>query len=714
MRTLVLALSSTVFAIQGCSAGADDDDGNGGGSVSPNADDDGDGISNADEGNGDTDGDGTLDKADTDSDGDGVLDEDEAGDDDLATPPVDSDEDGVPDFQDTDSDDNGILDADDDFEGDVDDDGKPNAIDLDDDGDGIVDAVELDNGQPVDTDDDGTPDYQDVDSDGDGINDAVEYTDDPDGDGIPNYLDLDSDGDGIDDAVEGTADPDEDGLSNFLDGDSDNDGLPDNKEAEAGTDPTNPDTDGDGDSDLVEVILHEICVMDPDSCNGDPDPLDPGVGVSVEDFVFVLPFEDPEQDKDLDFETKVRKADIHFSVDITGSMSEEIDNLKNGITQVITQVSNPVSGIPDSAFGVSAFADFPVDPYGGGGDQPYSLRQRITTVPAEALAGVNTLVLQGGNDTPESNYEGLFQAASGVGLSPWIPVFDAMLGYDAAKHGLIGGAGFREGALPMVIEVTDARAHTNAGNQTLNCEGGFQLPLMYNPSSVPGAHGEFQATAVAQGNGIRVIGLASNSEPVTSVCNPRGHLVPLAEATGAVVPPASFTDPITGRPAGCALTDCCTGIGGVGRAPNAAGECPLVFDIEANGAGAFTSLIVTAVRALTQFSRLDVSAETNSTIQLATNGTPVDPADFIKGIMAISLAPEPAEGTMIDAATQTFLDVLPGAIAKFNVLAENDFLEESTQTQVFTLKIDVVGDDITVLDQRQVVIIVPAKFTGPE
>jgi hypothetical protein len=30
---------------------------------------------------------------------------------------------------------------------------------------------------------------------------------------------------------------------------------------------------------------------------------------------------------------------------------------------------------------------------------------------------------------------------------------------------------------------------------------------------------------------------------------------------------------------------------------------------------------------------------------------------------------------------------------------------------VFTLKIDVVGDQVTVLDQRQVVIIVPAKFS---
>ena len=70
--------------------------------------------------------------------------------------------------------------------------------------------------------------------------------------------------------------------------------------------------------------------------------------------------------------------------------------------------------------------------------------------------------------------------------------------------------------------------------------------------------------------------------------------------------------------------------------------------------------------------------------------------------------------TQIDAPTQTFLDVLPGAIAKFNVAAENTFLPGAPQTQVFTLTIDVVGDQVTVLDQRQVLIIVPAEFNAPQ
>lgn len=59
----------------------------------------------------DTDDDGVPDWRDDDSDGDGILDVDEAGDDDLTTPPIDTDMDGTPDFRDRDSDNDGLPDA---------------------------------------------------------------------------------------------------------------------------------------------------------------------------------------------------------------------------------------------------------------------------------------------------------------------------------------------------------------------------------------------------------------------------------------------------------------------------------------------------------------------------------------------------------------------------------------------------------------------------
>ena len=58
----------------------------------------------------DVDGDNVLDALDDDSDGDGWFDAEEAGDDDLSSPPVDTDDDGIADFRDTDSDGDGIDD----------------------------------------------------------------------------------------------------------------------------------------------------------------------------------------------------------------------------------------------------------------------------------------------------------------------------------------------------------------------------------------------------------------------------------------------------------------------------------------------------------------------------------------------------------------------------------------------------------------------------
>ena len=46
-------------------------------------------------------------------------------------------------------------------------------------------------------------------------------------------------------------------------------------------------------------------------------------------------------------------------------------------------------------------------------------------------------------------------------------------------------------------------------------------------------------------------------------------------------------------------------------------------------------------------------------------------------------------------------------LATFDVKAENTILMQAADPQVFTLKIRVIGDGITVLDTRQVVIIVP-------
>ncbi len=298
---------------------------------------DGDTIADRDEGGGatDTDGDGTPDLRDTDSDGDGLPDAFEAGDADLATPPVDSDGDGTPDFRDLDSDDNGRADR---LEGagDADGDGTPDAADPDDDGDLLLDVEELGptatDEQPRDSDGDGVPDFRDQDADGDGILDRDEGSADPDGDGLGNYLDLDSDGDGLVDAVEAgdgdletpPVDTDGDGTPDVLDLDSDDDGLVDDLEAAEGTSPTRADTDDDGVTDLIERAAGS-------------DPRDPEESPRTRgDFVFVVPFEgDPDPPVDtLAFRSSIRAADVYFSFDTSTTMAAEAAALRSATTGV--------------------------------------------------------------------------------------------------------------------------------------------------------------------------------------------------------------------------------------------------------------------------------------------------------------------------------------------------------------------------------------------
>jgi hypothetical protein len=556
---------------------------------------------------------------------------------------------------------------------------------VDTDGDTINDCNE--GGPTVDTDSDGTPNAQDTDSDGDGISDATEA-----GDTNPTTPPRDSDGDG---------DPD------FVDQDSDNDGLRDDQETAAGTDPTNPDTDGDGDSDLVEVTIHELCVRNPSTCNGDPDPLNPGVGVSPLDYVFILPYEDPQQNRPLDFGTDVSIADVHFAMDTTASMGGEITALRNSLSgTVIPGITDPVNGIPNTAFGVSRYEDFPVGGYGGTTDLPFQLHQRITTVVADVQAGVNALSLRSGADVPESGWESMYRVATGGALS-WsggsVAAFDPNTGgpqaaqaYNPATHGLLGGVGFRAGALPVLVHITDARSH----DTTTLPGGSCQSSDVYG--GTVSAHSKAAAIAALQARGIRVVGVSSTA--FTGGCNPRPDLVEAATATGAQVPPTAWD---ASRPAGCGAGQCCTGINGAGQAP-VGGLCPLVFDVDSNGGGLGTS-IVTAIKALANFAVLDVSTRKNSMPQPNAFGGTTDPSVFITDIIPVNLTPVPSGGIRLDPTGRIFLDVLPGTTATFDVQARNTVLMQARDAQVFTLQIEVLGDGITVLSTRQVVIIVPPR-----
>lgn len=105
--------------------------------------------------------------------------------------------------------------------------------------------------------------------------------------------------------------------------------------------------------------------------------------------LFVLPYADTTgpQTASLVLSTAVRKLDVFFNVDTTGSMGSPIANLQSSL--VSTVVPGITIQVPDTYFGVGSFEDFPLAPFGEAScnyfgpsdpDQPFTLLAEMTSV----------------------------------------------------------------------------------------------------------------------------------------------------------------------------------------------------------------------------------------------------------------------------------------------------------------------------------------------
>ncbi len=602
---------------------------------------------------------------DGDADGDGIPDSVER----PGGVAVDTDKDGTPDYLDEDSDGDGIPDSvecPDQPCRDTDGDGIPDYRDTDSDGDHIPDSVECDSLPCHDTDGDGAPDYLDLDSDGDGIPDLIEGKGDRDGDGVPDYRDTDSDDDGILDSIECPAQPcadsDGDGVPNYSDTDSDSDGLSDAEEFALGTDPTNEDTDGDGVSDLAEVSYGS-------------DPTDQQSTIPPEDFYVVLPYAPgDEEERHLDFSTAIQKADILFLLDLSGSMSGEMTNIKNNLTATI--IPGITAAIPNAAIGLATFDDWRGinnDPeHLSFDDHIYTLVQTPTTDTSAitgAVAGLSYL----SNGGQEPQIEALYQAATGEGFTgkfdykyvsppyhwaatfyPQIPAKDC-----TGATGDIGGACFREQAMPIFVMMTDeafTAAVTNPNYFVWDTTPPYQSP-----------HTRDEAIAAMNTIQAKFIGISS-FEPLGWNYDPKPDLTAVCLGTGS--------------------TD-----------ENGA---PFVYEIGADGSQ-MSLQIVNAIAELTQKVRIDVTTDSLS----LPNPLQVDATQFIKAVTPLSATP--ADGYQSKDSTM-FYGVKPGITVTFSVRFENDFFEPTgPQATLFRAQITVLGDG-ALLDIREVLIIVPGKI----
>jgi len=464
-----------------------------------------------------------------------------------------------------------------------------------------------------------------------------------------NGSDADADADNDSD---GDTDISDDGSTSNPEADSDGDGLSDKWEEQNGTDPNNPDTDGDGVSDLAEVVAGT-------------DPKDPGSNPQKQgNFYFLVPYQaEPSPLKDaLVFSTDIQMADLFILEDTTGSMSMAISQLKRDLRKVI--IPQAATIIPDIWFGVGRFDDYPTGGYGGTGDMVFELMTRTTDDPAKAQAAVNLLHVNDGQDTPESQVAAMWATATGKGLGTYLA--DAT----GCASDEIGYPCFRKGAVPILMLISDAPFHNG--------------PSSYSPytgiTPVPPVYAE----AVQALNDIhaRVIGIK-------------------------VAPPMNIGGAIVTTHMNKIATDTGT-VDGSGK--------PLVFDVTFAGAGlgsdivnAIATLAKQVPMAISAKARDDTSDAVDATvfidhIEPNTTGGKPDPQDPTK-ICVDGLSTSDSDG---DGVADQFPAVAPGTPVCFDIIVrKNVTVPATSKPEVYKAFVDVMGDQSTVLDTREVFFLVP-------
>jgi hypothetical protein len=299
-------------------------------------------------------------------------------------------------------------------------------------------------------------------------------------------------------------------------------------------------------------------------------------------------------------EATVDKVDVFLLFDDTGSFAGQVPSVVSVFNQIVADLQAALPGV-DFAFGVGRFEDYGGPGTGFSGEtttgRPFVLNQALIRTATAGFMGAMANALSNtapgfGGDGPESALEGLWQIATGLGFdgdgngssndsgpagalttqtSPGnsgdVPAFSTYVG---VSDGSLGGAGWRPGALHLIILATDIctvapfngtpgipATVTGAGGSgepvsTFACSsttpGSSRFGFVSNAKSlaantVTGAIAPLGAAMVQEtvtalnALGIRVIGLAPGSTPTSSPgpsFGPSVFLSALARLTGAV------------------------------------------------------------------------------------------------------------------------------------------------------------------------------------
>ncbi len=215
-------------------------------------------------------------------------------------------------------------------------------------------------------------------------------------------------------------------------------------------------------------------------------------------------------------------VDLGLIVDTTGSMSSTLYSLD------VFAISDGLSAaVPDLQLGLAEYQDYNFGGYGSGSDKPFQYLVGMTTSISAVDLAASGMSASGGGDGPESTLEALYQALVGDGydqncngsydssddVRPFVDsADDAFSGgesgvYDASTPGIGtgGGLGFRDGATPVLVYITD--------NYLRDPDDGYGTP-----GGCPLDAGSSDVVAAASDAGAWLVGMSvGGSTPVTQM-----------------------------------------------------------------------------------------------------------------------------------------------------------------------------------------------------
>ncbi|MFN7866939.1 MAG: tandem-95 repeat protein [Planctomyces sp.] len=264
-------------------------------------------------------------------------------------------------------------------------------------------------------------------------------------------------------------------------------------------------------------------------------------------------------------------VDVFLLFDDTGSFTANSPIVRAAFPDIIARLQTALPGV-DLGFGVGRFEEYGsfAGEYSEG--RPFTLNQPIVEATRAGFATAIQAALDRmapgyGGDGPETDIEALYQLVTGLGFdgnndgsrlgsgpagpvatqlfpgaSGDVPPFASFVpdatGGVLTAAGTIGGAGFRAGALPVILTATDIGvAYQPKGETFITGVDGTVLPIaaltQTSRNTTPFSSGAGLQETVTGLNalGALVIGLGTN-DPAT--VDPRQMLESLARLTGAV------------------------------------------------------------------------------------------------------------------------------------------------------------------------------------